>query len=180
MDNFYRTVGKFSVLTTVPELAESLGHNLEPSPSGSPVAIFGEGHGPSSLGVLPVGTAVFWWPNHASELSSLLGIDLPDSSLPQVSGVLPGFILSEADFAVPQTITATQIRLWLFRNGVDLESVQAAIEAIPDEKLRGETRIQWEYAPYIERGHPFVDSLGASLGMTSDQIDLAFVEASRL
>lgn len=178
MAEFYRTVGRHSVLTDVPELAQALGHNLEPSPSGQPVAVFGDEH--RDLGTLPVGTAVFWWPNHSQELSSLLGIDLPESSLPQVSGVLPGFIVPEADFAVPQTITATQIRLWLFRNGVTLEAVQAAIEAIPDETARGETRIQWEYAPYVERTHPFINSLGASLGLTGEQIDRAFIEASRL
>jgi hypothetical protein len=178
MADFYRTVGKHSVLTSVPELAGQLGNNLEPSPSGLPVAVFGEGH--RDLGSLAVGTAVFWWPNHAQELSSLLGLDLQPSSLPQVPGVLPGFIVDEADFAVPQTITATQIRLWLFRNGVSLEAVQSAIDAIPDEAARGETRIQWEYAPYVERSHPFINALGQSLGLTSEQIDQAFVEAARL
>lgn len=178
MANLYRVVGNYSVLTTVPELAEQLGHNFEPSPSRQPIGVFGEGH--SSLPGLPVGAMFFWYPNDIKGLSGLLGLDLKPSSLPQVSGALSGWVVDPAEFVVPQSITATQIRLWLFRHGVSLEDVQAAIDSIPDDKARGETRIQWEYAPYVERRHPFVDALGAGLGLTSDQIDQAFIEASRL
>jgi hypothetical protein len=175
---FYRVVGNYSVLTTVPELASQLGHNLEPSPSHQPIGVFGEGH--SALPGLPVGALFCWYPNDINVLSELLGLDLKPSSLPEVSGALSGYVVDPAEFAVPQSITATQIRLWMFRNGISLESVQAAIDAMPDENARGETRIQWEYAPYIERSHPFVDALGLSLGLTSEQIDRAFSEAARL
>lgn len=178
MADFYIAVGKYSVLTRVQELVPQLGNNFEPSPSGQVVAVYGAGA--DDLGTLPVGSVFFWWPNHASNLSFMLGLDLKTSSLEQVPGVLPGFITDQVEPPVPLTITATQIRLWLVRNGVSLDAVQAAIDAIPDESARAETRIQWEYAPYIERSHPFVSSLGASLGMTSSQIDQAFIEASRL
>lgn len=176
-DIFYRAVGNYSVLTTIPELAERLGSNLEPSPSRSPIGILGEGH--SSL-PLPVGASFYWYPNDRKELSRLLGIELETSSLQDSTGALSGVVVHDGDFAVPQTVTATQIRLWLFRHGVSLESVQSAIDSIQDPQVRGETQIQWEYAPYIERSHPLLDAIGAAVGLTSSQIDAAFVAASRL
>lgn len=178
MGDFYRLIGDYSVLTRVPELAEQLGNNLEPSPSRKPIGVFGEGF--SSLPGLPVGAMFFWYPNDIEEISRLTGARLKSSSLPNVEGAFSGVVSDPLQFVVPQSITATQIRLWLFRNGIGLDDVEAAIESIPDKRSRGETRIQWEYAPYIERSHPFVDFLGAGLGLTSDQIDVAFAEASLL
>lgn len=176
-ENFYRVVGNYSVLTTIPELVEQLGSNLEPSPSRSPLGVLGEGC--SSL-PLPVGAVFFWYPNDRAELSRLLGVELKTSSLQDVPGALSGFVVHGGEVAVPQTITATQIRLWLFRRGIGLANVQAAIDSIQDPQTRGETQIQWEYAPYVERSHPLINALGESLGLTGSQIDEAFIEASRL
>jgi hypothetical protein len=41
-------------------------------------------------------------------------------------------------------------------------------------------RVEWEYAPYIERSHPMLGPLGAALGLTDEQIDEAFVSAAAL
>lgn len=82
--------------------------------------------------------------------------------------------------AVPPTVSARQIRLWLVGHGIGLDAVDAAIDAIPDESQRGVVRIEWEYAPYVERSHPMLVPLGESLGMTPEQIDAAFIEASTL
>jgi len=80
----------------------------------------------------------------------------------------------------PQTISARQIRLWLIDNNISLTSVEAAINTIIDEKLREKTLVEWEFAPYVERDHPLLDTLGEALGLTSEQIDAAFVAASQL
>jgi hypothetical protein len=88
--------------------------------------------------------------------------------------------LTQTSLKVPDSITATQIRLWLVSNNISLSSVETAINNISDPLLREQTRVQWEYAPYIERHHPLLASLGAALGLNSDQIDFAFIQASKL
>ena len=46
--------------------------------------------------------------------------------------------------------------------------------------LKQKTLVEWEYAPYIERNHPLIDTLGSALGLTSEQIDQGFITASQL
>lgn len=81
---------------------------------------------------------------------------------------------------VPETISARQVRLWFIDNDINLANVEDAIDTIADLKLREKTRIEWEYAPYIERHHPLIESLGQYLQLTSSQIDQGFIEASKL
>lgn len=82
--------------------------------------------------------------------------------------------------AVPASVSARQIRLWLVRHGVSLAQVDAAIDAIPDEQQREECRIDWEWAPYVERSHPLLLPLAEALGLTPEQVDEAFREAAAL
>jgi hypothetical protein len=81
---------------------------------------------------------------------------------------------------VPENVSARQIRLWLIDNNISLSSVENAINGIVDEKLREKTLVEWEYAPYIERNHPLIEALAASLGLTTEQIDQGFIVASQL
>lgn len=85
-----------------------------------------------------------------------------------------------APLVVPESISARQVRLWLIDNDISLTSVEAAIDTIVNEKLREKTRVEWEYAPYIERNHPLIESLGQYLGLSPEQIDQGFVIASQL
>jgi hypothetical protein len=79
---------------------------------------------------------------------------------------------------VPASVSARQIRLWLLRQGISLTSVDAAIDAIPDQLQRDSVRVEWDYAPYVERSHPMLVPLAAALGLTEQQVDQAFIEAS--
>lgn len=81
---------------------------------------------------------------------------------------------------IPETISARQIRLWLIDNNISLSSVEAAINTISDSKLREKTKVEWEYAPYIERNHPLIESLAQYLGLTTAQIDQGFIDAAKL
>jgi hypothetical protein len=81
---------------------------------------------------------------------------------------------------VPPTISARQVRLWLIDNDISLTAVEAAIDTIVNEKLREKTKVEWEYAPYIERNHPLIESLAQYLGLSSEQIDQGFITASQL
>lgn len=79
-----------------------------------------------------------------------------------------------------RTVSARQVRLWLVGAGVGLSAVDAAIDSIADPAQREMVRVEWEYAPYIERSHPMLVPLGAALGLTEAQIDAAFVQAASL
>jgi|AACY02.3.fsa_nt_gi hypothetical protein len=80
--------------------------------------------------------------------------------------------------SVPSTVTAWQIRRWLLSNGYTLAQVSSVIDAIPDAAQREAVRIDWEYAPYVERTHPMLEPLAAAIGI--DDLDAAFVAAERI
>lgn len=99
---------------------------------------------------------------------------VPESELPD------GWQRAPDDSPVPHSVTARQIRLWLVLHGIGLAAVEAAIDGIPDAMQRDMVRVEWEYAPYVERTHPMLVPLGAALGMSEEQIDAAFREAALL
>jgi hypothetical protein len=78
---------------------------------------------------------------------------------------------------VPENISARQIRLWLITNNIQLVQVEQAIESIQDPITRETIKIEWEYAPYIERNHPMLTPLAQALGLTENQVDQAFIQA---
>jgi hypothetical protein len=61
-----------------------------------------------------------------------------------------------------------------------MTQIYTIISQITDPLIKAQIEVQWEYAPYVERNHPMINTLGASLGLDSDQIDQAFREASSL
>lgn len=78
---------------------------------------------------------------------------------------------------VPESISARQIRLWLINNNIQLSQVENAINNIEDPIMRETIKVEWEYAPYVERNHPMLVPLAQTLGLTENQIDIAFIEA---
>jgi hypothetical protein len=78
----------------------------------------------------------------------------------------------------PSRVSARQIRLWLVQHGVDLNQIEYLISNIEDPLVRETVKIEWEYAPYVERSHPWLIPLAQSLGLNEEQIDQAFREAS--
>lgn len=77
-------------------------------------------------------------------------------------------------------LTARQLRLGLARNGIPLESVEAAIDSIEDLDSRVFAKIEWEYASQFERSHPLVKRVGSALGLTEDQIDAMWSQSLTL
>lgn len=84
------------------------------------------------------------------------------------------------EIPVPQSVSARQIRLWLIQHNFQLSQIDNAIQSIEDIITRETVKIEWEYAPYIERNHPWLVPLAQSLGLNENQIDQAFIEASLL
>jgi hypothetical protein len=80
---------------------------------------------------------------------------------------------------VPQVVTRRQARQALLLAGL-LDSVQAAISAIPDTTQRRLAQIEWDDSQNFERQRPLLVSLATALGLTSAQLDQLFVTASGL
>ena len=76
------------------------------------------------------------------------------------------------------TITPRQLRLWLLKNGL-LDSIPSKIETMPDP-MRSIAKIEWEYATTFDRKHEFIEALGSTLGLSSEQLDEGFREASKI
>lgn len=74
----------------------------------------------------------------------------------------------------PQTITPRQCRVALLQKGM-LADVEQMISQ-QDEA----TRITWEYALEFRRDDQLLIQLAASLGLTPEQIDEFFIEASKI
>lgn len=79
---------------------------------------------------------------------------------------------------VPQSVTMRQARLALLQAGV-LPAVNAAVAAMPGA-AGDAARIEWEFSSTVERHRLLVEALGASLGMTAEQLDDLFRTAATL
>jgi len=79
---------------------------------------------------------------------------------------------------VPSEVTMRQARLALLENGL-LANVQPAINSLP-EPDKTKAQIEWEYSNALQRSNPFVDVLGAALGLSSQDLDDLFIQASAL
>lgn len=74
---------------------------------------------------------------------------------------------------VPQTITPLQAKLQLLVMGL-LDEVDTMVAT--DRKVQ----LYWEYALVIERNNDILLSMSEQLGLTSEQLDNMFIEASKL
>lgn len=99
---------------------------------------------------------------------------VPDDELP------PGWQFAADSSPVPASVTARQIRLWLVQHGISMAAVDSAIDGIADATTRDTVRVEWEYAPYVERSHPWLVPMAEALGLQAEQVDQAFREAASL
>lgn len=130
-----------------------------------------------SCGILPVKSDSPVQPENTYEDVSQRNIVIEDDGVIVTRVYIPNPVIAPI---IPATISARQVRLWLIDNNISLASVEAAINTIVDEKLREKTLVEWEFAPYIERNHPLIQTIGDMLGLTSEQIDQGFIIASQL
>lgn len=80
--------------------------------------------------------------------------------------------------AIPQEVTMRQARLALLENNL-LANVQPAINSLP-EPDKTKAQIEWEYSNALQRSNPFVAVLGTALGLSSQDLDDLFIQASAL
>jgi hypothetical protein len=99
---------------------------------------------------------------------------IPDDEL------APGWERADDAGPVPASVSARQIRLWLVRNGISMGTIDDAIASISDQLTRDTVRVEWDYAPYVERTHPWLAPMATALGLDEATIDQAFREAAGL
>lgn len=81
--------------------------------------------------------------------------------------------LKEIPKVVPQSITPLQAKLQLLKLGL-LDEVEALVTGDRTAQL------YWEYASTIERYNEILLLMANSIGLTSEQVDDMFIEASKL
>ena len=80
---------------------------------------------------------------------------------------------------VPPSVTRRQARQALMLAGL-LDSVPAAIAAIPDPVQRGMAEIEWADSQAFERDRQLLIQLGVALGLDSAALDNLFIQAAKL
>lgn len=80
---------------------------------------------------------------------------------------------------VPDRVTRRQARQALLLAGL-LDSVQPAIDAIPNPTQRGLAQIEWDDSQDFERQRPLVIGIGAALGLDAAALDALFIQAATL
>jgi hypothetical protein len=125
--------------------------------------------------------------NAAGEVETFVRLDVPEGWTPpdECTAVpddeLPaGWKRATDSSPVPASVSARQIRLWLVSHGIALATIEAAIDSIVEPVTRETVRVEWEYAPVIERAHPWLVPLASALGLDEAGVDQAFREAATL
>lgn len=83
------------------------------------------------------------------------------------------YLADKAKALVPQSVSMRQARIQLLRAGL-LDEVNQAVAS------NQEWAITWEFATEVRRDDPMIAAVQEGLGMTDDQIDSLFIEASKL
>ena len=80
---------------------------------------------------------------------------------------------------IPKSITKRQARQQLIINGL-YGNIQPMIDSIEDPTERLLTQVFWEDSNTFERNHPTLVELGTALGLTEAELDMMFINASKL
>lgn len=78
-----------------------------------------------------------------------------------------------------QSVTPRQIRLALLQLGVTMETIDTALNSLP-EPTKSQALVEWNFASVFERNWPLVDQVAAILGWTEDQLDDLWILAATL
>ena len=80
---------------------------------------------------------------------------------------------------IPESITKRQAKQQLLLEG-KLGQVQEVIDSIADETERMMAQLYWDDSTEFERNHPTLVELGTALGLTEAELDMMFINASKL
>lgn len=80
---------------------------------------------------------------------------------------------------MPKCVSQRQLRTQLVLDGFDLNDVQLAINELT-EPNKSIAQIAWDYAITFERDSPLLICLANNLGLTQNNVDTIFLNASKL
>ena len=80
---------------------------------------------------------------------------------------------------IPESITKRQAKQQLLLDG-KLNQVQEVIDSITDETERIMAQLYWDESTEFERSHPTLTEIGTALGLTEAELDMMFINASKL
>lgn len=80
------------------------------------------------------------------------------------------------DPSIPSVVTMAQAKLALLYAGL-YEQVEQALADLP-EPQKTAALIEWNHRQTLERGHPLVGQVADGLGLTEQQLDELFLDAS--
>lgn len=80
---------------------------------------------------------------------------------------------------VPQVVTARQAWQALILAGL-IDQVQPAIDAVPDPVQRRLLDAEWNKSQEFHRTRPTLIALATAIGLTSEQLDNLFLQASQI
>lgn len=106
---------------------------------------------------------------------SILYVDCSQPNSPTQAGEI--FIVPEPE-PVPDQVSNVQAHALLIQRGL-LDQAQAAISAISNDTERQLAQLAFDRGTFV-RNSPMVEGLGASLGLSSDQIDQMFRDAAKV
>ena len=129
-----------------------------------------------------------WWPEDdqspaLGEYERYGGETLTPDPERRVVGVVRAVVAWTADeiaayrkSLVPEIVTMRQARLALLAAGL-LDDVEAALSGMDGAQGQA-AKIEWEYSQEVWRSKPFVQMLGAAIGLSELQIDDLFITAA--
>lgn len=116
-------------------------------------------------------------PQSADEVPE--GKVVTSQSVQRIDGVVK-YVYTLEDYVepVPYIVTRRQAKLALHDAGL-LPSVEPALQAL-SEPQKTTAIIEWEDAIEFQRDHTLITALASSLGLTEEQVDNLFIQASKL
>lgn len=77
-------------------------------------------------------------------------------------------------------VSIRSLRLSIVRNGISLSLIDSVINSIVDTAERETVQTYWNHSDTIHRDHPLIAQFSQILGITEEQIDTIFDEASNI
>jgi hypothetical protein len=72
---------------------------------------------------------------------------------------------------LPPDAEAYQVRAWLIRHGIDLETIPSIISAsVPEGPAQAEALMRWEYSVKVPMDHPLVAVVAAQLNLNVQSV----------
>lgn len=107
-------------------------------------------------------------------------LNLPEGQTVVPQDQAPEYVPKREHYYVPSTITPIQLRIWLVRNGLKMDTIDMLINSMKDEKKREEAKIRWEFGLTIGVEDQIFKLLGGFMILTDAQKEQIMIEASRI